>query len=185
MTGGSARGPSPDEARRRAHDNFLKGYNCAQSVLEVFCDALKLDRDTALRAAQVFGGGTCRMREMCGTVSGMLLAVGYLEGSADPCNKAAKDALYKAGQRLAAEFKAEYGSFICRELLGLAPLGQSQTYLRKNTVEGDASSPVSEERTPEYYKRRPCPDLCGSAAAIFARYLNERAAEDGAPAGRG
>lgn len=163
-----------ESARSQAEQNFLSGYNCAQSVLAVFCDELGIDRDAALKSAQPFGGGTCRLREMCGTVTGMLLALGYAEGSADPKDKEAKDSLYKKGQLLCGKFKEQHGSFICRELLGLAPLGDSQKYLSKNTVEGDALSPVSQARTPEYYKKRPCPKLCGDAAAIFAEYLNSK-----------
>lgn len=164
-----------EDAARRAYDNFLSGYNCAQSVLEVFCGELGVDKDTTLRGAQVFGGGTCRLREMCGTVSGMLMALGLLRGNSDSRDKAAKDALYREGQALCKAFKEENGSYICRELLGLAPLGQSRAYLRKNATNGsvqDAANPVSEERTAEYYRKRPCPALCASAARIFARYLS-------------
>lgn len=167
-----------EDAARSAYSNFLSGYNCAQAVLEVFCEELGVDKDIALRGAQPFGGGTCRLREMCGTVSGMLLSLGFFRGVPDSRDKAAKDALYRDGQRLAGEFKEENGSYICRELLGLAPLGQSGTYLRENVTQGDPSSPVSEERTAEYYKKRPCPALCASAARIFARYLNERKTRD-------
>lgn len=34
-------------------------------------------------------------------------------------------------------------------------------------------SSVSEERTAEYYKKRPCPKLCADSARIIAEYLNE------------
>lgn len=163
-----------ETARLEAERNFTSGYNCAQSVLAVFCDELGIEKEAALKSAQAFGGGTCRLREMCGTVTGMLLALGYAEGSADPADKDAKDSLYKKGQLLCARFREQHGSFICRELLGLAPLGDSQKYLRKNTVEGDSVSPVSQERTGEYYKKRPCPKLCGDAAALFAEYLSSR-----------
>ncbi len=168
-----------EKAREQAEKNFMSGYNCTQSVLEVFLDECKIDREESLKAAQVFGGGTCRLREMCGTVSGMLLALGYIEGSSDPKDKSAKDNLYKKGQALCAEFKKRNGSFICRELLGLKPKEESQKTIASNTidkniVENDAYSPISEERTKEYYSKRPCPKLCGEAAAIFAEYLNSK-----------
>ena len=44
----------------------------------------------------------------------------------------------------------------CRELLGL------------QAAEG---SPVASPRTPEYYKKRPCPELCRMAADILAEYI--------------
>lgn len=161
-------------AKQRAEQNFLDGYNCAQSVLEVFCSEFGLSKDLVLKSAQAFGGGTCRLREMCGCVSGMLIALGYIEGSCNPKDKTSKDELYKKGQMLCGAFREKNGSFICRELLGLAPLGDSQKYLTKNSVNGDSTSPISEKRTDEYYKKRPCPKLCASAAEIFANYMNSK-----------
>lgn len=81
---------------------------------------------------------------------------GALYGSDDP---AKKTALYTDVQALAAEYKARNGgpnTLICRELLGL------------KQAEG---SPVASPRTPEYYKKRPCPELCRVAADIMAEYI--------------
>ena len=96
---------SPEEAKKRAKENFLSGFNCAQSVLEVFCGELGIDRELALKSAQAFGGGTCRLREMCGALNGMLLALSIKNGSSDPKDKEAKDSVYKDGQFLCEKFK--------------------------------------------------------------------------------
>ena len=40
------------------------------------------------------------------------------------------------------------------------------------------SIPVSEARTEEYYKKRPCAELCGIAAEIFQKFLDEESARD-------
>ena len=37
-----------------------------------------------------------------------------------------------------------------------------------------AESPVPEARTAEYYKKRPCPELCAQAAGILEDYLREQ-----------
>ena len=172
-----------EEAARTAEHNFRSGYNCAQAVFCTFAAELGLDESTAKRLSQPFGGGVCRMRHICGTVSGMLLALGLLEGSDDVADKNAKDSIYKHGQELSAQFKEAHGSVECRELLGLVPLGTADALLHKteipleeglSSVEGDASSPLSEARNEAYYKKRPCPKLCASAATIFARYLNAK-----------
>lgn len=163
---------SPDEAARQAEQNFREGFNCAQSVLLVFASELNLEKSAALRMAQSFGGGTCRLREICGTVSGMLMALGYAKGSDDPKDKDAKDRLYKTGQSLVKKFSDMHGSYICKELLGLVPAGTSKSFLARDVVSNSESS-VSEERTAEYYKKRPCPKLCADSARIFAEYLNE------------
>lgn len=161
------------EAGERAERNFLEGLNCSQSVAAVFADELHFDADTVLRAASPFGGGTCRMREMCGAVSGALMCLGLAIGSADG-DKTKKDALYKAGQELAARFKKDNGSIICRELLGLVPMGQSGTLAAEGKADPhQADSPVSAPRTAQYYTKRPCPKKCASAAKLLQEMLIE------------
>lgn len=152
-----------DEARERARNNFLSGLNCTQSVVAVFAEELGFD-SRVLAVAQPFGAGICRMREVCGTVSGMMMCLGMSAGS-PTADKAAKDAVYAHGQKLAAEFKASTGSLICAELLGLAH---------------GAEPPTSEERTAGYYKKRPCPELCALAAGIVWEHLRGRGVKDGA-----
>lgn len=168
------------EAGEKARSYFMQGYNCSQSVFLVFTPQLGLGKDTAARLSQAFGGGICRMREVCGTMSGVLMALSLLKGSADGSDKGAKDALYKEGQLLAARFRADNGSIICRELLGLAPVDGGTRYLRPAAAEGSTTAPVSESRTDSYYKKRPCPELCRYAAELFQRYLDGET-EAGAP----
>ena len=66
-----------------AKNNFMQGYNCAQAVLLAFCDDLGFDEQTALVLASPFGGGIGRMREVCGTVTGMYMALGLARGYSD------------------------------------------------------------------------------------------------------
>lgn len=67
------------EARaEQARANFLSGYNCAQSVVMAYADAIGLDKEFAAKIAASFGGGMGRMREVCGTVSGMAILAGFL-----------------------------------------------------------------------------------------------------------
>ena len=141
-----------------AKRNFLSGLNCAQSVLCAFEEECGLEHETAVRLASGFGAGMARMREVCGAVSGMFMAADLIFGPADSADKAAKDAHYACLQDLAAEFKAETGSIICRVMLGLEKDGPD--------------APVSEARTPSYYRKRPCAELCALAAGILERYLN-------------
>ncbi len=143
-----------------AKQNFLNGYNCSQSVLLAFCEDFGLERETALRLSQPFGGGMGRMREVCGTVSGMFMVLGLANGSSDAKDGEAKKDIYKSVQELAERFKDDNGSIICRELLGLD----------KNKAE----SYVPSQRTTEYYKKRPCSELCKYAADLVEEYLKEK-----------
>ena len=190
--------PLPEEAASLAEKNFLSGYNCAQAVFCTFASCLGVEQGLARKMSLALGGGMCRSREVCGTVNGMLLALGCLEGSETSLSKEIKDSVYAHGQELMNRFKKEHGSIECRELLGLVPMGISQKMLeaskqkiplsklfsenqtesenenqKTSTVAGDALDSKSEERTADYYKRRPCAKLCASAAYIFATYLSE------------
>ena len=60
------------EARvEKARTLFQEGYNCAQAVFLTYSDVFGMDTALAARLAASFGGGMGRMREVCGTVSGM------------------------------------------------------------------------------------------------------------------
>ena len=141
----------------KAKELFEQGCNCSQAVFLAFEDKTGLDRETSLRLMAGFGGGFARMREICGAVSGMTAAISFFRASTDPDDRQAKADLYALIQRAVGEFKSENGSYICRELLA----GQTD------------SGPLPEKRTAEFYKKRPCSELCRCAADIAERYINE------------
>ena len=60
---------------------FESGKNCSQSVALAFCDEMGLNEDLVARQTIGFGGGIGRMREVCGTVSGMTYVISNLYGS--------------------------------------------------------------------------------------------------------
>ena len=141
----------------KAKQYFLSGANCAQAVLAAFAPECGLDEKTALKLASGFGGGIAKMREVCGAVSGMVLAADAMAGYTDLDNPAAKDAHYALIQRLAGAFRQETGSIICRELL-----------IDTETTPGGEP----EARTKEYYERRPCICYVEDAARLIAEALN-------------
>lgn len=135
---------------------FKEGYNCSQSVVLAFSDEIGIEKKKLLRMVSSFGGGMGRLREVCGAVSGMFFAAGALYGYDDPKDMQAKKEHYARIQQLAARFQEETGSIVCRELLGL---------------EGKDKNPVPSERTQEYYKKRPCPQMVRLAADIMEDYI--------------
>ena len=135
---------------------FRSGANCAQAVVGAYAKECGLDFDRAMQLASSFGAGMGRLREVCGAVSGMFMVIGLKEGYCDLTCKAEKDQHYARVQALAAEFRSKTGSLICRELLGL-PKG--------------ADAPVTEERTDQYYRKRPCAEIVGLAAQIVEDHL--------------
>lgn len=142
----------------RAEALFRRGYNCAQSVFAAFCDLTGLEEDYALRLASSLGGGIGRLREVCGAVSGMALVCGALYGY-DTCNDdEQKAAHYARVQELAFAFREKNGSFICRELLGLAE---------------DHSNPTPSPRTAQYYAARDCAAFVRCAAELIEQYIKD------------
>ena len=141
-----------------AMENFKKGYNCAQSVVLAFSDMVPIDEKLLLKMSSSFGGGMGRLREVCGSASGMFMIAGLLYGYDGSEAGQAKADHYARIQELAHRFEEKNGSIVCRELLGLS-------------VKKEAPTP--EARTEEYYKKRPCVDLVGDAAEILEKYIEE------------
>lgn len=144
--------------RELAEENFLKGYNCTQSIVLAFADLLPVEPSALLKLSCSFGGGMGRLREVCGAVSGMFLVLGMLYGYDTPETGAKKAAQYARVQELAHRFAGKNGSIVCRELLGL----------RKKE-----DPPTPEARTAEYYAKRPCKALIGAAAELLENYIRE------------
>lgn len=117
-----------------AEAKFMEGYNCAQSVLFSFCGELGLDEDAALKLSCGFGGGMGRMGEVCGAVSGGIIALGLKFGRGKNDERAATDFAYSKIRAFVNRFSAKHGSCRCRDLLNgcdlTSPAGQ--TYFKEN-----------------------------------------------------
>lgn len=150
----------------KARELFMEGYNCSQAVVGAFAEELGMEKATAMKLASSFGAGMGRLREVCGTVTGMFLVAGLKYGYSDPKAKEEKASHYKRIQELAAKFREENGTIICRELL------------EKRMKKPVSTDPVPEERTEQYYKQRPCVAVVMQAAEIMEQYINDNKEED-------
>ena len=152
----------PVERGERARDFFLQGYNCCQAVLLAFADVLEADEGLLKTIGSGFGGGFARMREVCGSFSACTVLAGFMRPAVTPGMEERK-ANYALVQEMAAEFrKRNGGSIVCAELLGLR--------------ERRPESPAPSERTEEYYRKRPCPEIIRNAATIVAEKMKKEAA---------
>ena len=142
-----------------------EGYNCCQAVVLAYNDIFGIDDAVAAAMSSGFGGGMGRMREVCGSVSAMVMLAGLMAPASDPSIKVDRTRNYALVQDMAGQFKALNGSIVCKELLGLVPMGSCQA--------APSESPEPSDRTPEYYKKRPCEELVG----ISARIVGEKIAE--------
>ena len=142
---------------QRAVELFKQGFNCSQAVFTSCADLYGItDEQLALRLSASFGGGMGRMRLVCGAASGMFMLAGLQNGSCTPHDNEGKMNNYAFVQQLAGDFKAQYGSLICAELLGLAPRPEE---------------PKPAERTPKYYEKRPCSEMIAEAVRIYLRSI--------------
>ena len=148
---------NPQERAEQARKYFTSGYNCAQSVFLAYRDITGIDEVLAATISAPFGGGMGRLREVCGAVSGMTMVAGFIAPNSQPNDNENKKNCYATVQALAEEFRAENGSIICRELLGLAQ---------------QKDDPTPSPRTGEYYKRRPCAEYVAIAARIVGEKIN-------------
>lgn len=151
-----------EERVARAVGYFKSGYNCAQAVVMAYDDIMDLSVEALAKIAAPFGGGMGRMREVCGTVSGMTFIAGAILPAINPQNLEERKANYALVQHFAQRFRQENGDIVCRRLLGLEPMAER------------SETPMPSQRTEEYYRKRPCAEYVASAARIVAEYLAER-----------
>ena len=147
------------EREKQAEQNFLDGCNCAQSVLMAYADLLGLTAEQAAMVSVGFGGGMGRLRLHCGAFSAAEMLAGALEGP-EGARKEHRPSTYARVQEIHRRFVEKNGTISCAELLGRA---------------GVPENPTPEERTPEYYRKRPCARVIRSACQIIDEMLEESA----------
>ena len=133
---------------------FVEGYNCAQAVAVAFSDVTGIPAEQSARLASSFGGGMGRLREVCGAVSGMFLVLGTLYGYGTADDGTVKKEHFHRVQELAAKFREQAGSIVCREILKNPP-----------------SDPNPTPRTQEFYKVRPCTRMVMIASRLLDEYI--------------
>lgn len=142
---------------KQALANFAAGHNCAQSVLMAYADVLGLTEEQAAMISVGFGGGMGRLRLHCGAFSAAVMLAGAMEGKAG-AEKEHRPQTYARVQEIHRQFVARNGTVSCAELLGRA---------------GVPENPTPEERTSEYYRKRPCARVIRSACQIIDDMLME------------
>ena len=85
------------------------GCNCCQAVIMCVAEKYGLTEEQAYRLGAFFGGGM-RCGEVCGAVTGGLMALGLEYGDENNRQCGGSKAFQKA-------FKDAHGSLLCRELL--------------------------------------------------------------------
>ena len=147
-----------EERVQQAVSHFNNGYNCCQAVFMAYADLFDIPEDLARNISVSFGGGIGQMREVCGTVSGMAMLCGFKYPVNEAGDKAASSLNYRTVQKMAARFKEEHQTILCKELLPAL---------------AKAKKTEQEDKTSRYYTHRPCGKFVISACRIAGEMLKE------------
>lgn len=98
---------------------FETGCSCSQAVFAGLAPRCGLAADTAARIASAFGGGIARQGQICGALSGALMALGLRYGhGCPPGGPEEKQRTLGLAQELIGRFRASQGDITCPGLLG-------------------------------------------------------------------
>lgn len=145
-----------EKAEQLAKEYFREGLNCSESVMRAFLDLHETPLPPEIVGLTTgFGGGIGRTKNICGAVSGAVMAVGVVKGRADPFAKEdrkerAKELteIYKPFAAMIAELKDSYGTIICGEL----------------------SDPFADFEAKE--RKKNCQQIIGRCAALSIKYAD-------------
>lgn len=107
---------TPPSLTAAAH--FKKGYNCAQSVLLTMHEHYgNKPNELIPKIASAFGGGIGRCGNLCGALTGAIMAIGLKHGTNELGMEKRETAAAQA-QRFYEQFTRQFGTPYCRELIG-------------------------------------------------------------------
>lgn len=125
-----------EDKKEQVADVFSREYNCSQAVLSVFAEELGMSRVDVLKIASGFGGGV-RKGNICGAVSGAIMALGLKYSHSIEGDSLTKSEMYKKTEDFQEQFIGLNNSIICRDLLGydVTSEGDRNIIMEKNLFE--------------------------------------------------
>jgi len=130
---------------KSSKDYFMEGCNCSESTLLGISEAIGEKCKFIPQIASGFGGGFGRHGEVCGAISGAIMAIGLVHGRKDPKDAAAKEKIYGIVDEYLKKFVEKYGTLSCRELTGcnmLTPEGLKK--IKDEKVHTNVCAPIVE-----------------------------------------
>lgn len=102
---------------QKALEYHQNGFNCAQSVFAACCEYTGMDEKTALAVSAGFGGGA-RSGELCGAITGAVMAEGLVFPFVDGQDVEAKDKIAAIAKQCVGLAREKYGFVRCADLKG-------------------------------------------------------------------
>jgi C_GCAxxG_C_C family probable redox protein len=116
---------------------FMNGLNCAQSVASSFCKELGVDEKQIMQITSGFGAGIARKQEVCGAVTGGIIALG-LKYDTEEFRSKNKEIVFEKVNEFTSDFERIHGSIICRNLLnGIDLKAKDGQILMKERLKND------------------------------------------------
>ncbi len=131
-----------EEAEKKTFDYFQSGFNCAEAVSKAITDMFGQEQARDIpKVATAFGGGIGRSKEeTCGTLTGGIIALGYLFGRVEPAENPNKV------HELAAEFRKRFveklGASVCKDIL--KEFGEQENFVKCKKMTAEAAGILAE-----------------------------------------
>ena len=107
---------TPEQPGARAEALFNEGLCCSESVLQAVAESRGIESDLIPRIATGLCGGLARTGDICGAVSGGVLAISLVTGRHGP--KDSRDENHRRVRLFLDHCKTAFGSTRCEELTG-------------------------------------------------------------------
>jgi C_GCAxxG_C_C family probable redox protein len=105
-----------EKVAQRSEELFRSGLRCAESVLLAVTESKKIQSDLIPRIATGFCSGVARTGNICGAVSGGILAINIISGR--NLSKQSTTKNYEQVKSLIKQFEKKFGSVNCSRLIG-------------------------------------------------------------------
>jgi C_GCAxxG_C_C family probable redox protein len=112
------RGLSQDEAVKKAIAYSEAGRHCGPSVLQVMLEIYGFEEEPLLWTSYGFAGGIGRCQDVCGALSGGIIALGLDSGKRLPKFEDAWERTSRLSRKLYRGFKTTFGHVDCLSLVG-------------------------------------------------------------------
>jgi C_GCAxxG_C_C family probable redox protein len=146
------------DIENKALEYFRGNYNCAQSVLRTVLEEKGLFFDQAPSIANAFGGGIIGRGEICGAVSGAVMAIGALSGMNGSDIVEQKKLAREKTEEFYKHFETVFGHNTCNGLIGINP-----------------EDPDSKQQARDAgIYRENCPKFVAKATAIVLELFSEK-----------
>lgn len=130
------------EAGQKAFEYHKSGFHCAEAVLKAITEIYGNGSSRGIpKIATGFGGGIGRTKqEICGAITGGIMAIGFLSGRSEP--GADWTEASEMAAKLKRRFVQEHGTTNCGALL--ATFGPQENMMRCKQLSGEVAGMLAD-----------------------------------------